>query len=115
MKNLKEIAKQLEIEIKNKKKDLAILKTDQIMSNLTIANLTISIVENAVTKYSYYQARPKVPYRNERSSRLMTMSLGNVEKMTREKFQQKKNDAIILFKERWMEMRNDFEILKNNS
>ena len=115
MKNLEEIAKSLEIEIKEKKKMLKIIETDKIMRNLKISDVHISVVENVATKTFYFQARPKVPYRNERCSRLMSKSLGSVVKTTPEKFIQKRNEAIILFKKKWLDIRNDFEILKNNS
>lgn len=115
MKNLEEIAKLLEMEIEEKQKTLRLIKTDKIMRNLKTTDVRISIVENGTTKKLYYQARPKVPYRNERASRLMSKSLGNIEKMTEEKFTQRRNDAIKLFKKKWLDMRNDFEILKNNS
>ena len=116
MKNLEEIAKKLEIEIKNKKKDLAIIKTDLIMSNLKPTDVRIAIVENSTTKKLYFQAKPKVPYRSEGCTRLMTKSLGSITKNAKpEIFIQKRDEAIKLFKKKWLDMRNDFEILKNNS
>lgn len=115
MKSLKEIADQLEIEIKQKKKILQIIKTDKIMTNLKESDIRISKVRNISTDYLYWQARPKTPFRNAKCSRLMSKSLGNVEKITPEQLAQKKREAISFFKNKWAEMRNDFEILKNNS
>lgn len=115
MKSLKEIADQLEIEIKQKKKILQIIKTDKIMTNLKESDIRISKVRNISTDYLYWQARPKTPFRNVKCSRLMSKSLGNVEKITPEQLAQKKREAISFFKKKWAEMRNDFEILKNNS
>jgi hypothetical protein len=115
MKNLEEIAKSLEIEIKEKKKNLQIIKTDKIMDKLKESDIRISKVRNIKTDYFYWQARPKTPFRNAKCSRLMSKSLGNVEKVKPEQLEQKKKEAISFFKNRWAEMRNDFEILKNNS
>jgi hypothetical protein len=114
MKTLEQITKELELEIKEKKKILTILKTDKIMSNLKDSDVRISVVENTLTKLKYYQARPKTPYRNEKCSRLMTKSLGSVEKTSPEMFALKKKEALSYFKNKWAEIRNDFEILKNN-
>ncbi len=115
MKTLEQITKELELEIKQKKKILTILKTDKIMTNLKESDIRISKVRNIKTDYLYWQARPITPFRNAKCSRLMSKSLGNVEKMKPEQLAHKKREAISFFKKKWAEMRNDFEILKTNS
>ena len=45
----------------------------------------------------------------------MTKCLGNVDKLDDRVILAKKKQCISFFKEKWAEMRNDFEILKNNS
>jgi hypothetical protein len=115
MKNLEQFANELEIEIKNKKRDLAILKTDQIMRNLTINDLAEFTNINAVTKYYYLNVHPRVPLREKNTSKIMCRCLGNVEKLTEKKILARKTEAIANFKQRWIEMRKDFEILKDFS
>jgi|GEM_PF-5673805 hypothetical protein len=115
MKNLKEVTEQLEIEIKNKKRDLAILKTDQMMRDLTINDLAEFKNINAVTKYYYLNVYPRVPLREKNTSKIMCRCLGNVEKLTDKKILVRKTEAVAYFKQRWAEMRKDFELLKDFS
>ena len=115
MKNLKEVTEQLQIEINNKKKDLAILKTDQIMRDLTINDLASFNNVNAVTGYYYANVYPRVPLRHKNTAKIMCRCLGNVEKLTDKKIIVRKTEAVAYFKKRWEEMRKDFEILKDFS
>ena len=115
MKNLKEVAEQLENEINIKKRDLAILKTDLIMRNLTIDDLASFNNPHSVTEHLYFNVYPRVPLRNKNSSKIMSKCFGNVAKLTPEKMIAKKREAIIIFKERWEQMRKDFELLKDFS
>ena len=115
MKSLKEIADQLEIEIKQKKKDLAIIRTDQIITDLKLEDLVSWNNTHPVTNYDYMNVCPRVPFRLDNSRKIMSKCLGNVDKLDERSILAKKREAIIFFKNKWAEMRNDFEILKNNS
>jgi hypothetical protein len=114
MKSLKEIADQLKIEIKQKKTDLALIECDQIINDLKVEDLVSWINVHPVTKYHYLSVTPKVRYRTD-GKKIMSKCLGNVEKLDDRTILAKKREAIIFFKNKWAEMRNDFEILKNNS
>ncbi len=114
MKSLKDIADQLEIEIKQKKKDLALIECDLIMNDLKLDNLVCWTNIHPETKYQYLNVAPRVPYRRE-GIKIMSRCLGNVEKLDERSLLAKKREAIIFFKNKWGEMRNDIEILKNNS
>lgn len=116
MKNLEQFANELKIEIKNKKRDLAILRTDQIMRDLSVNDLVTFNNLNPVTNYYYVNVYPRVPLRESKnSSKIMSRCLGNVEKLTEKKLEVKKAEAIIHFKEKWETMRKDFEVLKDFS
>jgi hypothetical protein len=114
MKTLKEIADQLKIEIKQKKKDLVIVKTDQIINDLKLNDLAIWYTTHPETNYRYMSVSPKIPYRVD-GRRAITKCLGNIDKLDEETILAKKREAIAHFKNVWFDMRNDFEILKNNS
>jgi hypothetical protein len=114
MKTLKEIANELQIEIKNKKKDLAIVECDQIMNDLTIDDLVCWTNHHPVSKYYYLNVAPRVPFRQE-GIKIMSKCLGNVDKLDDREILAKKRESIIFFKNNWAEMRKDFEILKNIS
>lgn len=111
MKNLQEIANELKIEIKNKKRDLAIIECDQIMNDLKISNLVCWTNQHPVSKYYYLNVAPRVPFRQE-GIKIMSKCLGNVDKLNDHDIIAKKKEAIVFFKDKWMDMRKDFEILK---
>lgn len=114
MKSLKEIADQLRIEIKNKKRDLSIIECDQIITDLKLDDLVIFTNQHPVTKYRYINVSPKVKFRKD-GKKIMCKCLGNVDKLDDRTILAKKKEAIVLFKNKWADMRNNFEILKNIS
>lgn len=114
MKSLKEIADQLKIEIKNKKRDLSIIECDQIITDLKLDDLVSWTNVHPVTKYRYINVSPKVKFRKG-GKKIMCKCLGNVDKLDDHTILTKKKEAIVLFKNKWVEMRKEFEILKNFS
>lgn len=114
MKNLKEIANELKIEIKKKKRDLSIIECDQIINDLKIEDLVYWTNVHPVSKFNYLNVAPRVPFRPE-GNKIMSRCLGNVDKLDDRVLHIKKKEAIVLFKNKWADMRNDFEILRNNS
>lgn len=114
MKNLKEIANELKIEIKKKKRDLAIVECDQIINDLKIEDLVCWTNQHPVSKYHYLNVAPRVPFRQE-GIKIMSKCLGNIDKIDDRYILAKKRESIIFFKNKWADMRNDFEILRNNS
>jgi hypothetical protein len=117
MATLEEIAKQLKLEIKQKKRDLSLIECDRIISKLKVEDLVTWTNIHPVTNYHYLNVAPKVPYRKSGKNGIKTMTkcLGNVDKLDDRVILAKKKQCISFFKEKWAEMRNDFEILKNNS
>ncbi len=117
MATLEEIAKQLKLEIKQKKRDLSLIECDRIISKLKVEDLVTWTNIHPVTNYHYLNVAPKVPYRKSGKNGIKTMTkcLGNVDKLDDRVILAKKKQCIGFFKEKWAEMRNDFEILKNNS
>ena len=114
MKSLKEATEQLQIEINNKKRDLAILKTDQIMRDLTIDDLADFHNTTHNREKNYFHVYPRVPLRLS-SSKLMTKCIGNSNYIDEQKIITNKRKAVIYFKKKWLEMRKEFEILKDFS
>jgi hypothetical protein len=114
MKSLKEIADQLKIEIKNKKRDLSIIECDQIITDLKLDDLVSWTNVHPVTKYHYINVSPRVSFR-QNGKKIMSRCLGNVDKLDDRTILTKKKEAIVLFKNKWADMRNNFEILKNIS
>lgn len=114
MTTLEEIAKQLKIEIKQKKRDLALIECDLIINNLKVEDLVTWTNVHPVSNYHYLNVAPRVPYRKN-GIKIMSKCLGNVDKMDDQDITTKKKQTINFFKERWAEMRNDFEIFKNHS
>ena len=114
MKTSKEIANEVQSESKKKKRDLAIVECDQIMNDLTIDDLVCWTNQHPVSKYYYLNVSPRVPFRQE-GIKIMSKCLGNVDKLDDRDIIAKKKESIIFFKNKWAEMRKDFEILKNIS
>ena len=120
MATLEEIAKQLKLEINQKKMDLSLIECDLIINNLKVEDLVTWTNTHPVTNYHYLNVAPRVPYRKSGKNgkngiKSMTKCLGNVDKLDDRDILEKKKQCISFFKEKWAEMRNDFEILKNNS
>ena len=114
MKSLKEVADELKIEIKKKKRDLAIVECDQIIKDLTLDDLVCWTNQHPVSKYYYLNVAPRVPFRQE-GIKIMSKCLGNIDKLDDHEILAKKRESIIFFKNKWEEMRKDFEILKDFS
>ena len=113
MKTLKEVTEELKIEIKSKKNDLALLKSDHIMRNLRPEDLTTFYNINNATGYEYLNVYPRIPLRHKNTSKLMSKCIGNTAKLNNSKILERKKLAVKYFTEKWMEMRKDYELLKN--
>lgn len=109
--DLTKLREELEKEVKERKKQIEIIKADdKILNMMCPQNLYCHTYTHPKTQIKYLVASPPV------SPKLVRLStcLGVVGKISEEEIEEKKREAVEHFKKKWLAMRDNFEILKGS-